>query len=69
MDKEIEERLTYGKGIFEPLDVIILTDARPISGNRNISDRFCHFFYINLKDNKQVMKELYSVCGTDAHST
>jgi len=53
----IEERLTYDRGIFEPLDVIILTDARPISGNKNISDRLLPFFLHTLKDNKQVMKD------------
>lgn len=56
-NRRIEERLTYGRGIFEPLDVIILTDARPISGNKNISDRFLPSFLHKLKDNNQVMKD------------
>ncbi|MCX5799093.1 MAG: DUF294 nucleotidyltransferase-like domain-containing protein, partial [Proteobacteria bacterium] len=55
--KRIEDRLTFEQGIFESLDVIILTDARPIEGKRNILDRFLKRFFNALGDNKTVMKD------------
>lgn len=55
--KRIEDRLTFEQGVFESLDVIILTDARPIEGDRNILDRFLKKFFNALGDNKTVMKD------------
>ena len=55
--KRIEDRITYEQGIFESLDVIILTDARPVKGNRKLLDSFMEYFFKNLTENKHVMKD------------
>lgn len=55
--KRIDERITFGRGIFESLDIIILTDARRVIGNRNILDTFMEYFFSTLTNNKHVMKE------------
>lgn len=55
--KRLEDRITYEKGIFEPLDVIILTDARHIYGRKQLLDDLLHYFFEFLRENKQVMKE------------
>jgi signal-transduction protein with cAMP-binding, CBS, and nucleotidyltransferase domain len=53
------QRITYEKGIFETLDIIILTDARPIYGDKNLLNSFRQEFFKILIDNKAVMKDLY----------
>lgn len=55
----LEQRITYDRGIFESLDVIILTDARPIFGDKNLLTHFLKGFFKVLTDNKAVMKDLY----------
>ena len=55
--KRIEDRITYESGIFESLDVIILTDARFIFGRKQLLDDLLQYFFEFLRDNKQVMKE------------
>jgi signal-transduction protein with cAMP-binding, CBS, and nucleotidyltransferase domain len=55
--KRIEDRITYEQGIFEALDVIILTDARPVKGNTKLLDSFLEYFFKKLTDNKHVMKD------------
>ncbi len=55
--KRIAERITFDRGIFEPLDVIILTDARRVIGNKAILDSFMEHFFSMLIENKHVMKE------------
>lgn len=55
--KRIEERLTYSRGIFEPLDVIILTDARAVYGDKSILGSFLKYFFAALTGNKNIMKE------------
>ncbi len=55
--RRLEERITYDKGIFESLDVIILTDARCIYGKKQLLDDLLDYFFGFLRDNKQVMKE------------
>ncbi len=55
--KRIEDRLTFEQGIFEALDIIILTDARPIKGNIKLLDSFMEYFFKNLTENKHVMKD------------
>ena len=55
--KRIEDRLTFEKGIFESLDVIILTDARPISGSQELTNMFLKDFFSSLSENKHVMKD------------
>jgi signal-transduction protein with cAMP-binding, CBS, and nucleotidyltransferase domain len=55
----LDQRITYEKGIFETLDIIILTDARPIYGDKNLLSNFLRDFFKVLTDNKSVMKDLY----------
>lgn len=55
--QRIEERITYDKGAFEMLDVIILTDARLIKGNKKVFDRLMKHFFTYLTENKNIMKE------------
>lgn len=56
-EKRIEDRITYEQGIFEALDVIILTDARPVKGSAKILDSLLEYFFKKLTDNKHVMKD------------
>jgi len=58
--ERIEERLTFERGIFEPLDLIILTDARPITGNTGMLETLLTGFFRALKENKAVMKDFYT---------
>ncbi len=53
------QRITYERGIFETLDIIILTDARAIYGDKNLLNNFKQSFFRMLVDNKAVMKDLY----------
>ncbi len=53
----LEERFTYGRGILEDLDLIILTDARCISGNEALLDDLMNYFFVRLTDNRKVMKD------------
>ncbi len=54
----IEETLTRGGGAFELLDLIILTDARVIHGDRvQFMPILDHFFSL-LKENRRVMKQI-----------
>lgn len=55
--KRIQERITYNRGIFEPLDIIILTDARAVKGNGALLAGFLEYFFAMLTNNKHVMKE------------
>ncbi|HNS14102.1 MAG TPA: putative nucleotidyltransferase substrate binding domain-containing protein [Syntrophorhabdaceae bacterium] len=55
--KRIEDRITYEQGIFEALDVIILTDARSVKGNVKLLDSLLEYFFKKLTDNKHVMKD------------
>lgn len=55
--KRIEERITFDRGIFEPLDIIILTDARSVIGSKTILDSFMEYFFAMLTRNKHVMKD------------
>jgi CBS domain-containing protein len=55
--KRIEDRITYGKGIFESLDIIILTDARYIYGRKSLLDDLLSYFFEFLRENKHVMKD------------
>lgn len=53
------QRITYEQGIFESLDIIILTDARAMYGDKQLLTGFLQDFFTMLRDNKSVMKELY----------
>jgi len=53
------QRITYERGIFETLDIIILTDARAIYGDKTLLTSFNRDFFAMLTDNKAVMKDLY----------
>jgi signal-transduction protein with cAMP-binding, CBS, and nucleotidyltransferase domain len=55
--KRIDERITFSRGIFEPLDVIILTDARRVNGNDAILRELLDYFFAQLTNNKHFMKE------------
>lgn len=55
--KRIDERITYNRGIFEPLDIIILTDARAVKGNKTLLAGFLEYFFAMLTNSKHVMKE------------
>jgi len=55
--KRLEDRITYERGIFESLDVIILTDARHIYGRKQLLDELLTYFFEFLRNNKYVMKD------------
>jgi CBS domain-containing protein len=55
--ERLEERLTFERGIFEALDVVILTDARAITGKKELLDTLMGSFFRLLTDNKHVMKD------------
>lgn len=57
-DKKIRETLAEGKKTLELLDLIILTDARHISGAKRLLDIFLQRFQEMLQENRAVMKEL-----------
>ncbi|MBP1750384.1 MAG: nucleotidyltransferase [Deltaproteobacteria bacterium] len=55
--RRIDERFTRDTGILEPLDIIILTDARAVKGNRKLLDDFMRYFFSVLTNHKSFMKE------------
>ena len=55
--KRIDERFTRDTGIFEPLDIVILTDARAVKGKRKLLDDFMKYFFSMLTNNNSFMKE------------
>ena len=55
--KRIDERITFGRGILEPLDIIILTDARLVNGSKAILTELMDYFFSMLINNKHIMKE------------
>ena len=55
--KRIEDRFMRGTGLLEPLDIIILTDARAVKGNRKLLEDFMGYFLSTLTNNKSFMKE------------
>jgi signal-transduction protein with cAMP-binding, CBS, and nucleotidyltransferase domain len=57
--ERLTQRIIYEQGIFESLDIIILTDARPIYGDKNLLSNFLRGFFKTLTDNKSVMKDFY----------
>jgi signal-transduction protein with cAMP-binding, CBS, and nucleotidyltransferase domain len=57
-ERKIKETLTEDKKTLELLDLIILSDARHVSGARPLYDLFLRRFYALLKENAAVMKEL-----------
>jgi CBS domain-containing protein len=57
-EQKIRETLTEDKKTLELLDLIILSDARHICGNRRLHETFLQRFYALLKENGAVMKEL-----------
>jgi signal-transduction protein with cAMP-binding, CBS, and nucleotidyltransferase domain len=58
--ERIQERIIHERGIFESLDVIILTDARPIAGDRSFLQTLLEEFFALLRNNKFVMKDFYT---------
>ncbi len=54
----IEETLTRGKGALELLDLIILTDARAIHGDRMQFKPLLDQFFSLLRENRRVMKQI-----------
>jgi CBS domain-containing protein len=55
--KRLDDRMVYEKGSFEDLDIIILTDARPIRGNEALLGRVMGFFFDNLANNRRIMND------------
>jgi len=55
--KRIDERITFSRGVFEPLDIIILTDARRVKGSEVILRELLDYFFALLTNNKHFMKE------------
>jgi signal-transduction protein with cAMP-binding, CBS, and nucleotidyltransferase domain len=55
--QRIDDRLVYQKGLLEPLDLIILSDARAIRGEEDLLDRVMERFFQTLRENKHVMKD------------
>jgi CBS domain-containing protein len=55
----LDQRITFERGIFESLDVVIMTDARPIYGDKNLLGNFLKDFFKALTYNKSVMKDFY----------
>ncbi|HBA55256.1 MAG TPA: hypothetical protein DCZ04_12600 [Syntrophorhabdus aromaticivorans] len=58
--ERIQERIIRERGIFESLDVIILTDARPIAGDQSLLQVLLEEFFAFLRNNKFVMKDFYT---------
>ena len=58
--KRLEQRIVYEAGIFESLDVIILTDARTVAGDKNLLPQLLEWFFEFLTENKMVMKDFYT---------
>lgn len=55
--KRVDDRFMRGTGLLEPLDIIILTDARAVKGSGRLLDEFLGYFFPALTNNKNVMKE------------
>jgi CBS domain-containing protein len=55
--QRLEERMVYDRGDFELLDLIILTDARLVQGNKGLFDDVITHFYGKLSENRHVMKD------------
>jgi CBS domain-containing protein len=55
--ERLDQRLVFGRGIFEDLDVIILTDARYIAGDKPLLHDFLGAFFRYLTGNKHMMKD------------
>lgn len=55
--QRVEDRFRRGTGLLEPLDIIILTDARAVKGNRKLLDDFMSYFFSTLTNHKGFMKE------------
>lgn len=55
--KRINERLMSARGEFELLDVIILSDARPIFGTEKLVEDLLFHFFTSLRENKSIMKD------------
>jgi signal-transduction protein with cAMP-binding, CBS, and nucleotidyltransferase domain len=55
--KRIEDRFMRDTGLLEPLDIIILTDARAVKGSKKLLDNFMGYFFSMLTNNKSFMKE------------
>jgi CBS domain-containing protein len=55
--KRLEDRMVYEKGAFEDLDIIILTDARPIKGNKALLETLMELFFDHLTNNSRIMND------------
>ena len=55
--ERLAQRLSFERGIFEPLDVVIMTDARFIKGEKKLLDDLLAGFFTLLIDNKNIMKD------------
>jgi signal-transduction protein with cAMP-binding, CBS, and nucleotidyltransferase domain len=55
--KRLEDRMVYEKGAFEDLDIIILTDASPIRGNKALLERLMEAFFDHLANNSRIMND------------
>ena len=55
--ERLAQQLTFQRGIFEPLDVIIMTDARFVKGEKRLLDDLLAGFFRLLTDNKNIMKD------------
>ncbi len=55
--KRVDDRFMRGTGLLEPLDIIILTDARAVKGSGKLLDEFLGYFFPALTNNKSFMKE------------
>jgi CBS domain-containing protein len=55
--KRIDDRFLRGAGLLEPLDIIILTDARAVKGDGKLLDEFMSYFFSSLTNNKSIMKD------------
>ncbi|MCX8021989.1 MAG: DUF294 nucleotidyltransferase-like domain-containing protein [Syntrophorhabdaceae bacterium] len=53
----IDERMVYERGDFEALDLIILTDAMPITGNEGLLKEVMDFYFTRLVENKFIMRD------------
>jgi CBS domain-containing protein len=55
--KRLDDRMIFEKGTFEDLDIIILTDARPIRGNEILLKKVMEFFFDRLNHNRRIMND------------
>ncbi len=55
--QRLDDRFFLKRGTFEPLDVVIMTDARRITGDRRAFDELMAYFFERLQQSSSIMRE------------